>query len=73
MAREHPGLIGDVASIASNGLRAIRTRLELLTIELKEEKAWVVRFIVSRSARPSLWSMLHSGRPVNTINPSDFV
>jgi len=46
MAREHPGLIGDVASIASNGLRAIRTRLELLTIELKEEKAWVVRFIV---------------------------
>jgi len=46
MVREHPGLIADVASIASNGLRAVRTRLELLTIELKEEKAWVVRFII---------------------------
>ena len=46
MVREHPGLIADVASIASNGLRAVRTRLELLTIELREEKAWVVRFII---------------------------
>jgi uncharacterized membrane protein YqjE len=46
VAREAPGIIGDVASLASNGLRAIRSRLELLTIELKEEKAWVVRFIV---------------------------
>ena len=45
-AREPPGIIGDVASLASNGLRAIRSRLELLTIELEEEKAWVVRFIV---------------------------
>ena len=46
MVRESTGLIGDVSSIASNGLRAIRSRLELLTIELKEEKAWVIRFIV---------------------------
>jgi uncharacterized membrane protein YqjE len=46
LAREAPGIIGDVSSLASNGLRAIRTRLELLTIELKEEKAWVLRFIV---------------------------
>lgn len=46
LTRESPGLIGDVSSLASNGLRAVRTRLELLTIELKEEKAWVVRFIV---------------------------
>ena len=46
MVREPAGLIGDVASIASNGLRAVRSRLELLTIELKEEKAWVIRFIV---------------------------
>jgi uncharacterized membrane protein YqjE len=45
-ARESPGLIGDVSSLVGNGLRAIRTRLELATIELKEEKAWVVRFIV---------------------------
>ena len=46
LTREKPGIIGDVTSIASNGVRAVRTRLELLTIELKEEKAWVVRFIV---------------------------
>jgi len=46
MVQEKTGLIGDVASIASNGLRALRSRLELLAIELKEEKAWVVRFIV---------------------------
>jgi uncharacterized membrane protein YqjE len=44
--RDSPGLISDVSSLASNGLRAMRTRLELLTIELKEEKAWVIRFIV---------------------------
>jgi len=46
LTREKPGIVGDVTSIASNGVRAVRTRLELLTIELKEEKAWVVRFIV---------------------------
>ena len=44
--RDSPGLIGDVSSLATNGLRAVRTRLELLTIELREEKAWVIRFIV---------------------------
>jgi uncharacterized membrane protein YqjE len=44
--RDSPGLIGDVSSLATNGLRALRTRLELLAIELKEEKAWVIRFIV---------------------------
>ena len=32
-ARESPGLIGDVASVAANGLRAVRTRLELVSIE----------------------------------------
>lgn len=46
LTRDAPGIIGDVSSLASNGLRALRSRLELLTIELKEEKAWVVRFIV---------------------------
>ena len=45
IARQAPGFIGDVSSLAANGLRAIRSRLELLTIELKEEKAWVIRFI----------------------------
>jgi len=44
--RDSPGFIGDITSIASNGLRAVRSRLELLTIELKEEKAWAMRFIV---------------------------
>jgi uncharacterized membrane protein YqjE len=46
VAREAPGIIGDVSSLAANGLRAIRSSLELLTIELKEEKAWVLRYIV---------------------------
>jgi uncharacterized membrane protein YqjE len=46
VAREAPGILGDFSSLASNGLRAVRSRLELLTIELKEEKAWVIRFIV---------------------------
>jgi uncharacterized membrane protein YqjE len=45
LTREAPGMLGDFSSLASNGLRAVRSRLELLTIELKEEKAWVVRFI----------------------------
>ena len=54
--RDSPGLIGDVSSLASNGLRAVRSRLELLTIELKEEKAWVLRFIVVASAAVYLLS-----------------
>ena len=45
-AREAPGILGDFSSLASSGLRAIRSRIELATIELKEEKAWVLRFIV---------------------------
>ena len=46
MLREATGIVGDVKAIASTGLRAVRTRLELLAIELKEEKAWVVRLLV---------------------------
>lgn len=46
MIREASGLVGDVKGIAATGLRAVRTRLELLSIELKEEKAWAVRFLV---------------------------
>jgi uncharacterized membrane protein YqjE len=56
LTRERPGIIGDVTSLASNGVRAVRTRLELLTIELKEEKAWVVRFIVVATAAVYLLS-----------------
>lgn len=46
MIREATSIVGDVKGLASTGLRAVRTRLELLAIELKEEKAWVVRFVV---------------------------
>jgi uncharacterized membrane protein YqjE len=44
--RESTGIIGDVKGLASTGLRAVRTRLELAAIELSEEKAWAVRFLV---------------------------
>jgi uncharacterized membrane protein YqjE len=44
--REATNFVGDIRGIASTGVRAVRTRLELLAIELKEEKAWVVRFII---------------------------
>jgi uncharacterized membrane protein YqjE len=46
VARESGGIIGDVKGLASTGLRAVRTRLELLAIELTEEKAWAVRFLI---------------------------
>jgi uncharacterized membrane protein YqjE len=44
--REATGIVGDIKGIASTGLRAVRTRLELLAIELKEEKAWALRCVV---------------------------
>jgi len=44
--REATSFVGDIRGIASTGVRAVRTRLELVAIELKEEKAWVVRFVV---------------------------
>lgn len=40
------GIIGDVKGLASTGLRAVRTRLELAAIELSEEKAWALRFLM---------------------------
>ena len=46
MIREATNIVGDVRGIAATGVRAVRTRLELVAIELKEEKAWVVRLIV---------------------------
>jgi len=46
MAGEGTGIVGDVKGLASTGLRAIRTRLELLAIEISEEKAWALRFVV---------------------------
>ncbi len=46
MLREAGNIVGDLRGLASTGVRAVRTRLELLGIELKEEKAWLVRFLV---------------------------
>lgn len=46
MDRQSTGIIGDIRGLGSTGLRAIRTRLELAAIELAEEKAWAVRFLV---------------------------
>lgn len=43
---EARSIVGDVKGLASTGLRAVRTRLELLVIELAEEKAWIARFVV---------------------------
>jgi uncharacterized membrane protein YqjE len=44
--RQVTGIVGDVRGLASTGLRAMRTRLELASIELTEEKAWLVRFLL---------------------------
>jgi uncharacterized membrane protein YqjE len=46
MFREAAGAVGDMRSFASTGVRAVRTRLELLALEVKEEKAWAMRFVV---------------------------
>jgi uncharacterized membrane protein YqjE len=46
MLREAAGAVGDLRGLATTGVRAVRTRLELLAIEVKEEKAWAIRFIV---------------------------
>ena len=46
MLSQAAGAVGDLKGIASTGLRAVRTRLELLAIEVKEEKAWAIRFVV---------------------------
>lgn len=46
MIRQVSGIVGDVRGLASTGVRAVRTRLELAAIELTEEKAWVVRFVL---------------------------
>ena len=46
MLREAGNIVGDIRGMASTGVRAVRTRLELLALEVKEEKAWTVRFIL---------------------------
>jgi uncharacterized membrane protein YqjE len=44
--REATSIVGDLKGLASTGVRAVRTRLELLAIEMNEEKAWLVRSLV---------------------------
>lgn len=46
MIREATSIVGDLKGLAGTGVRAVRTRLELLAIEVKEEKAWLVRLVV---------------------------
>ena len=46
MIREATSIVGDLKGLAGTGVRAIRTRLELLAIEVKEEKAWLVRLLI---------------------------
>jgi uncharacterized membrane protein YqjE len=44
--REATSIVGDLKGLASTGVRAVRTRLELVAIEMKEEKAWLLRSLV---------------------------
>jgi uncharacterized membrane protein YqjE len=44
--REATSIVGDLKGIVATGVRAVRTRLELVAIELKEEKAWALRVLV---------------------------
>jgi uncharacterized membrane protein YqjE len=44
--RQVTGIVGDVRGLAHSGVRAVRTRLELAALELTEEKAWLVRFVM---------------------------
>ena len=46
MIREATSIVGDLKGLAGTGVRAVRTRLELMAIEFKEEKAWVIRLII---------------------------
>jgi len=44
------GLLADVRGVASDAVRIVRTRLELLAIEFQEEKARIVRQVLVASA-----------------------
>lgn len=50
MANERAGLVGDARGIASDAIRMVRTRLELIAIEVQREKALVVRQLIVASA-----------------------
>ena len=46
MIREATSIVDDIRGVAATGVRAVRTRLELVVLELKEEKAWLVRLVI---------------------------
>jgi uncharacterized membrane protein YqjE len=50
MSRSATGLLGDARSIAATGVRAVRTRLELLEIEIATAKSRLVRAAVVAAA-----------------------
>lgn len=50
MAVTRGGLVADVRGVASDAIRIVRTRLELLAIEFQEEKARIVRQVIVASA-----------------------
>src|SRR5882672_9115707 len=44
------GLVADVRGVASDAVRIVRTRLELLAIEFQEEKTRIVRQVLVATA-----------------------
>lgn len=50
MSRDDGGLVGNMRGLAANGVRAVRTRLELAGIELQVEKARVIRQLAVAAA-----------------------
>lgn len=50
MSQDTSGLVGNVRGLAADGVRAVRTRMELLEIEFKEEKARITRQLAIAAA-----------------------
>ena len=50
MGEQRRGIVSDARGVASDALRAVRTRLELISIEIQEEKARIALQLVLASA-----------------------
>ena len=50
MAGERTGVIADVRGLAADAIAMVRTRLELVSIEVQEERARIARQVVYASA-----------------------
>lgn len=50
MPGERIGVVGDVRGLAADAIAMVRTRLELISIEVQEEKARIARQVVYASA-----------------------